>query len=114
MKKPPRYDGTQHCVAPAADAAAAFAGRTGSSPVAAKLLCQGCAFLSGCRGYALTEDVHGVWGGLTDDERRDARAALHLPEPVPVGDELDLLVLEWRTGGPVRQTTSHRPRTAAA
>ena len=54
MKKPPKFDGTQHCVAPSAAAAAAYAGDSGSSPAAAKMLCHGCAFLDSCRSYALT------------------------------------------------------------
>lgn len=114
MRKSPAYDGTQSCLQAPPDAAAAFASRAGATSSAAKQLCASCPFLSPCRSYALSEDVHGVWGGLTDDERRDERVSLGLPEPVSVGDELDLLVLGWRAGDPTRPATSRRPRTAAA
>lgn len=113
MKKPPAYDGTQTCLDPRPDAAAAFAGRAGAPSDAAKQLCATCAFLTPCRTYALSEDVHGVWGGMTGDERRQERVSRGLPEPTPVGDELDLLVLGWRRNIPVR-SAARRPRTAAA
>jgi WhiB family redox-sensing transcriptional regulator len=33
--------------------------------------CNGCAVRAACRDWALTHDIHhGVWGGLTEQERR--------------------------------------------
>lgn len=37
----------------------------------AKAICLGCAVLKQCREFALaTREKHGVWGGLTERERR--------------------------------------------
>lgn len=116
MKKPPKFDGTQHCVAPSAAAAAAYAGDSGSSPAAAKLLCRGCTFLDSCRSYALTEDVHGVWGGLTFEERHRERARLGLDEPTSIGHELDQIVAGWRAaaaGTAALRSRTRRSVTAA-
>jgi WhiB family redox-sensing transcriptional regulator len=39
----------------------------------AKAVCQRCPVLEQCRRYALSaEEPYGVWGGLTEDERRIA------------------------------------------
>ena len=114
MRKAPAYDGTQNCLKPDPAAAAAFSGRIGALSSAAKLLCSSCPFLEPCQTYALSEDVHGVWGGLTDNERRNRRAALGMAEPLSVGDELDLLVLGWRRGSRAIARTTHRPRAAVA
>ena len=41
----------------------------------AKAVCQGCPVIEPCRRHALaTREPYGVWGGLTEDERR---LALH-------------------------------------
>ncbi len=41
---------------------------------AAKAVCAGCPVRSECRTYALAqEELHGVWGGMTEDERRTER-----------------------------------------
>lgn len=114
MRRSPAYDGTQTCLKPGPAAAAAFAGRAGAPTGEAKLLCRRCPFLEPCRNYALAEDVHGVWGGLTDDERRSHRASIGMAEPLSVGDELDLLVLGWRRGAAVNPGTTQRPRAAVA
>lgn len=38
----------------------------------AKAVCQGCPVLEQCRRHALaTREPYGVWGGLTEEERRD-------------------------------------------
>lgn len=42
----------------------------------AKLLCRGCPIVDACLAWALTqasEDLHGVWGGTTNYERRKLR-----------------------------------------
>ena len=48
-------------------------------------LCAGCPVADPCRDYALHPDVdvHGVWGGLTEQERRrlKGRATRHHPTP---------------------------------
>lgn len=77
----PRFDGTQAC-ADSTDPEAAW--------------CVDCPFLLACRQYALDHDVRGVWGGLDDADRRTERAALGLPPPIQVSDELDDLVIAWR------------------
>lgn len=46
---------------------------------------------------ALTDLVHGVWDGLDDDDRADARTRRHLLEPRPITEELDELVTSTRT-----------------
>lgn len=41
---------------------------------AAKAICAGCPVADDCLRYALeTRAAHGVWGGTTPDERRQAR-----------------------------------------
>lgn len=39
----------------------------------AKAVCVACPVLSSCRAFALRHQVHGVWGGMTETERADAR-----------------------------------------
>lgn len=39
----------------------------------AKQVCGGCPVQAECREYALTEPVQGIWGGMTEDERRAVR-----------------------------------------
>lgn len=99
----PRFDGTQACADPPREAAAAFAAVPGADPEPAKALCAGCAFLDACRAYALEQDVHGVWGGLTEEERRARRDQEGRPAPTSIGDELDRMVLAWRGDPAVRR-----------
>lgn len=117
MNQPPPFDGTQACTAPGPAAAAAFAGQAGVPPEDAKALCVRCPFLGACRDYALVEDVHGVWGGLTAEERHQIRIDAGLPEPRPVGEELDQLVLTWRNRpsqpASSRRKASNRLQSAA-
>lgn len=40
----------------------------------AKAVCRSCPVLSKCRAYALDNAVDGIWGGMTEDERRKTRA----------------------------------------
>jgi WhiB family redox-sensing transcriptional regulator len=41
----------------------------------AKAVCEGCAVQQRCLDYALsTRQAHGVWGGLTEEERRAVKA----------------------------------------
>ncbi|RJQ77830.1 WhiB family transcriptional regulator [Pseudonocardiaceae bacterium YIM PH 21723] len=39
----------------------------------AKRVCAGCPVRRSCLQYALHHDVQGVWGGTTEDERRQMR-----------------------------------------
>ncbi len=51
-----------------------FPGR-GASTAPAKAVCQGCAVVDECRGYALAlPRLRGVWGGLSEAERKRARS----------------------------------------
>ena len=43
-----------------------------------KKFCQGCALLIKCRDYGLQNQVHGIWGGLTNRERVEIRARLKI------------------------------------
>jgi len=96
MSTYPRFDGTQACAGPPAATAPAYAGTLGANPKPAQALCRSCTFATACRGYALDHDVHGVWGGLTEEERSALRITQHLAEPLSVCDELDELVMRWR------------------
>ncbi|HEY6497602.1 MAG TPA: WhiB family transcriptional regulator [Trebonia sp.] len=49
------------------------AGRAAGQVKEAKALCGGCQVRSQCLQYAITGDEdYGVWGGMTEDERRRA------------------------------------------
>lgn len=37
---------------------------------ACRAVCAGCPIIQGCREYALANDEHGFWGGMTKRERR--------------------------------------------
>ncbi|MGH8902192.1 MAG: WhiB family transcriptional regulator [Egibacteraceae bacterium] len=57
------------------------AGSTGAEAAAhiaeAKAVCAGCKVSQQCLDYALTTGQHdGIWGGLTEDERRSLRRKL--------------------------------------
>jgi WhiB family redox-sensing transcriptional regulator len=48
---------------------------------AAKALCRACPVVEPCREFALaTGERHGIWGGLTEADRRRAR---HPQRPIP-------------------------------
>jgi WhiB family redox-sensing transcriptional regulator len=40
----------------------------------AKAVCESCPAITACRTWALANAVDGIWGGMTEDERRAARA----------------------------------------
>lgn len=98
----PPFDGTQACAGLPEPAAAAYL-PGGLEVAAAKERCRGCPFWKGCRGYGLTHDVQGVWGGLDDVERRAHRRRAGTAEPAAVADQLDELVRAWRR--PARRTS---------
>lgn len=39
----------------------------------AKLICRGCPVRTACLQYALDHQEHGIWGGLTEDERAEVK-----------------------------------------
>lgn len=47
----------------------------------AKMLCAECPVGRMCKEYAIVAEAHGVWGGLTERERRKERRRRELPEP---------------------------------
>ncbi len=50
---------------------------------AAKAVCARCQVREDCLQYALeTAQDHGVWGGLSEDERRSVRRAARPPSPL--------------------------------
>ena len=52
---------------------------------AARAICSGCPVRSDCLNWALaTGRDHGVWGGLTEDERRALRRSSFVPRKVCV------------------------------
>lgn len=36
-------------------------------------LCAACPVITPCRDYALEWEMHGIWGGMTERERKDYR-----------------------------------------
>ncbi len=58
----------------------AFFPEKGGSTREAKRVCTGCAVRSECLEYALANDERfGIWGGLSERERRRVRLARRLP-----------------------------------
>jgi len=45
-------------------------------------ICAGCPIVDGCASYAITNEQHGFWGGLTPTNRWDIRKQNGIPEPV--------------------------------
>lgn len=58
----------------------AFFPDSGGSPAAAKKICEKCPVLEDCREHAISDpSLYGVWGALTDAERRRIRRAASRP-----------------------------------
>jgi WhiB family redox-sensing transcriptional regulator len=59
-----------------------FPGR-GRDPRAVKRVCESCLVVDLCRAWALSqpEPLVGIWGGLTEKERRKLRASRATPRP---------------------------------
>lgn len=49
----------------------------------AKEVCLQCPVLTRCREWAITHYEVGIWGGLTERERRRVRKGMGLPDPYP-------------------------------
>jgi hypothetical protein len=75
-------DGTQPCAAEPE----LFFPREGEANRPAQRICAGCPFLYPCRAYALTHREHGVWGGLTENQRAYERMRLGITaaDPPPI------------------------------
>jgi len=72
--KAPYFDGTQLCAQ--TDPELFFpenAGETNRTKRIVKQICGQCEFQVDCLEYALTHDVSGIWGGMSDSERRMMR-----------------------------------------
>lgn len=76
-----QLDGRQHCRN--ADLKIFFPGTGGGASKRAKSLCRTCPFRDACLQYALGYDLHGIWGGATQGERRKQQRA-HGIHPTPV------------------------------
>jgi WhiB family transcriptional regulator, redox-sensing transcriptional regulator len=66
-------------------------GRTHAAPIqeAAKHICDDCPYRQQCQDWSLTRVVHGVWGGLTEAERkREQRARRIVPVRLNISDGL--------------------------
>lgn len=80
----PTLDGSQLCAQVDVEM---FFPEKGGSPTPARQLCASCDFLRPCLAYALTHDVHGVWGGTSQKQRRTHQKAHGIvPVPLPTHD----------------------------
>lgn len=55
----------------------------GAAAAQAREICRGCPLLRPCTAWALTHAVHGIWGALSVEERRQLQHRHGLPERVP-------------------------------
>lgn len=78
----PPLDGSQMCAT--TDPELFFSTGKGFDPRPAKELCARCPLRRPCLAYALTHAVEGVWGGTTEDERRELRTRYAIGRPIPV------------------------------
>jgi WhiB family redox-sensing transcriptional regulator len=69
------------------DPEAFFPGQ-GEPTAAAKAVCMRCPVRGECLAYALERDEHGVWGGLSERERRALRRARRA-ESAPVAEPVE-------------------------
>lgn len=74
----PDFDGSQNCAG--VDTERFFPSK-GQDSRNAKKVCRGCSWVTECAAYAMTAAVVGVWGGLSDDDRRWLRKAQGIPTP---------------------------------
>jgi hypothetical protein len=87
-------DDTVHCRKPNVDPEVFFPakGANASTVAEAKRLCNGwptsspCPLRDACREYGVRNQVHGIWGGWADDERKAARKLRRIvPAPLSTG-----------------------------
>jgi len=58
----------------------------------ARDLCNRCSFTKPCLDYALENDVEGIWGATTYNERKTIRKELNLPKPKSMSAVVDELL----------------------
>lgn len=66
----------------------------GGSTVEPKRLCRSCPLMAACREWALAhpaETRHGVWGGLSERDRRALRRERVVGAAVPAGDVVQVV-----------------------
>lgn len=80
----PDFKGQAACAT--TDPEAYFPEQGGNATAAqAKAICNGCPVNTACLQWALTNDEAGIWGGLTEEERK----RLTGPRPAPTGRPLE-------------------------
>lgn len=57
----------------------------------AKAICNGCQFITPCLEYALLNDVVGVWGGTTEQDRKELRRDMRMSSP----RSITLVTAKW-------------------
>lgn len=45
----------------------------------AMAICAKCSVIDACRSYALEWELHGIWGGMTESERKTYRLQHNIP-----------------------------------
>lgn len=55
--------------------------KEGGSPEPAKRICASCPVMLECRAFSVPRELFGVWGGLTEKERRVLRGRVR---PIPL------------------------------
>jgi len=60
----------------------------------AKFICSECPFVDPCFVYAMQNDVYGVWGNTTENERKNFRRRNKLPAPKSMIANIDFWAKE--------------------
>jgi hypothetical protein len=60
----------------------------------AKAICSECPFVEPCFVYAMQNDVYGIWGNTTENERRNFRRRNRIPAPKSMIANIDFWVKE--------------------
>lgn len=91
----PQIDGTQACANATTAVQWSFDGT--ADPATAVALCSSCSFIQPCRSFALEHDTSGVWGGMTEEDRRQWRRSRRMREPHTITVDIDGLIEEGHT-----------------
>lgn len=84
----PAFDGSQPCTRFPVTMFFPEGGEHPSVYAQAKAVCFGCPFRTACIAYSLSHDVGGIWGGMSEAERKRIRSAIGVfPQLVSVGDQ---------------------------